>query len=156
MKFAEFNFDDWDTVECNIGLRFSKSDVLALLGALQFPERFVCTQRTTCSGLEGLCILLKRLAFPCRYSDMVSRFGRNSTELCLIFNSVLNFVYNRHNHRLRSWDQPFLSPEMLGIYADAVHEKGAPLHNCFGFVDGTLRKIARPKRNQRAVYNGHK
>ena len=42
-KFAEFNFDDWDTVECNIELRFSKPDVLALLGALQYPEKFVCT-----------------------------------------------------------------------------------------------------------------
>ena len=45
---------------------------------------------------------------------------------------------------------------MLGIYAEAVHDKGAALQNCFGFVDGTLRRIARPKRNQRVTYNGHK
>ena len=50
---------------------------------LQIPEKIVCQQRTTCSGMEGLCILLKRLAYPCRYTDMVSRFGRNPTELNL-------------------------------------------------------------------------
>ena len=154
-KFPDFNFDDWDNTECNTELRFAKSDVLVLLDALDFPEKFVCSQRTTCTGLEGRCILLKRLAFPCRYTDLASRFGRNPTELCLIFNQVLDFVYERHSHRLRSWDQPFLSPEMLGIYAEAVHDKGAALQNCFGFVNGTLRRIARPKRNPRVMYNGH-
>ena len=69
--------------------------------------KFVCSQRTVCSKLEGLCILLKRLAFPCRYIDMVSRFERNPTELCLIFNTVLEFVYSSHYHRLESWNQPF-------------------------------------------------
>ena len=27
---------------------------------------------------------------------------------------------------------------------------------CFGFIDGTVRPICRPKQNQRIVYNGHK
>lgn len=36
--------------------------------------------------IEGLCILLKRLAFLCRYADIVLRFGRNPIELSLIFN----------------------------------------------------------------------
>lgn len=33
---------------------------------------------------------------------------------------------------------------------------GAPLGNCFGFVDGTVRPISRLDENQRIVYNGHK
>ena len=32
--------------------------------------------------------------------------------------------------------------------ADAVANKGAPLQNCFGFIDGTVRAIARPDTNQ--------
>ena len=59
-------------------------------------------------------------------------------------------------HRLASWDQPFLSPQLLKHCADAVHNKGAPLENCFGFIDGTVRPIARPKYYQRVTYNGHK
>ena len=155
-KFEKFNFDDWDDTECRTELRFNKADIFLLLEVLRFPDKFVCSQRTVCSKLEGLCILLKRLAFPCRYTDMVSRFGRNPTELCLIFNTVLDFVYSSHRHRLESWNQPFLLPQVLERYAQTIHDRGAPLRNCFGFVDGTLCEIARPKNNQRIVYNGHK
>ena len=134
-------------IECRAGLRFGKADVFLLLEVLRFPDKFVCSQKTVCSKLEGLCILLKRLAFPCRYIDMVSRFGRNPTELCLIFNTVLEFVYSSHHHRLESWNQPFLLPQVLERYAQIIHNRGAPLQNCFVF-DGTLCRIARPQNNQ--------
>ena len=49
-----------------------------------------------------------------------------------------------------------MSPENLQLYANAIHNKGAALDNCWGFVDGTVRPICRPKRNQRDVFNGHK
>ena len=155
-KYDKFDLDGWDDAECKVELRFDKSDLPVLLRTLRFPDRFVCSQRTVCSGMEGLCILLKRLSFPCRYSDMALRFGRNPTELCLIFNHVLDFVYRTHQHRLNSWNQPFLNPRALDHYAQSIHSRGAPLENCFGFVDGSLCKIARPKNNQREVYNGHK
>ena len=87
---------------------------------------------------------------------MVARFGRNPTELCLIFNTVLDIVYATHHYRLESWEQPFLSPDQLHNYAQAIHNRGAPLQNCFGFIDGTVHRIARPKCNQRVMYNGHK
>ena len=101
-------------------------------------------------------IFLKRLANPCRYTDMVYRFGRSPSELCLIFNNVLDIVYATHHHRLDAWDQPFLLPDQLHNYAQAVHQRGAPLQNCFGFIDRTIRKIAQPKYLQRVIYNGHK
>ena len=40
-----------------------------------------------------------------------------------------------------------LAPGQLQIYADTIHAKGAPLDSCFDFVDGTVRRIARPKHN---------
>ena len=49
-----------------------------------------------------------------------------------------------------------VAPGQLQIYADTINAKGAPLDSCFGVVDGTVRRIARPKNNQRQVYNGHK
>ena len=99
-------------------------------------------------------MLLKR---PCRYTDMVPRLGTNPTELCLIFNEILDLIYTNHCHRLRYWDRnPFLQPDQLLGYADASHLQGSPLKNCFGFVDGTVRSKARPTKNQSIVYNGHK
>ena len=155
-KFELFDLDSWDDEECKIELRFAKSDVALLKRLLGIPDKITCQQGSICSGIEGLCIFLKRLAYPCRYPDMAIRFGRNLTEICLIFNEVLDLVYDAHHHRLESWNQPFLSPELLQNCADAVHDKGAPLENCFGFIDGTVRPIARPKYYQRQMYNGHK
>lgn len=155
-KFPTFDFDSWDDTECKTELRFAKKDLPDLLSALDIPDKIVCSQGTTCSGLEGLCIVLKRLAFPCRYTDLVSRFGRNPTEICLIFNEVLDRIYTNHRHRLEDWQQPLLSQQKLQDYATAIHQRGAPLTNCFGFVDGTLRPLSRPSDNQRLLYNGHK
>ena len=121
LKFNRFDLDAWDDSECYTELRFRKKYLPALLSNLRIPEKIVWSQRTTCSGLEALCILLKRLAFPCRYTDMATRFGRNPTELCLIFNTMLNVLYTTHHHRLSSWEQPFLSPENLASYAAAIH-----------------------------------
>ena len=79
---------------------------------------------------------------------MTPMFGRNPTELCLIYNTIINLIYENHNHRLGNWSQPMLAPQQLQLYADAVHDNGAPLGSCFGFVDGTVYQKARPKNNQ--------
>jgi len=156
-KFSKFDFDDVSEEECRIEFRFAKKDLNDLKRCLQIPDRIVCIQRTVCDGMEALCIFLKRLAYPCRYTDMVHRFGRNPSELCLIFNEVLDMVYSNHVHRLGDWDRnPFLQPHELHRYAEVIHDRGAPLQNCFGFIDGTIRPIARPKIHQRLMYNGHK
>ena len=151
-----FDFENLDPHECKAEFRFEKHDLPLLKQSLRIPDRFVCPQGTVCSGMEGLCILLKRLNYPCRYSDMIHSFARPVPELCMITNTVLDWVYTTHGYRLTSWNQPFLSRECLESYAIAIARKGAPLGNCFGFVDGTVRQICRPGKNQRVVYNGHK
>ena len=72
--------------------RVEKDDILRLAEALRLPGRFRCSQGTLYSGLEGLCILLKRLASPCRYYEMIYRFASPVPELCLIYNTVLRWV----------------------------------------------------------------
>ena len=37
-----------------------------------------------------------------------------------------------------------------------VYDKGTPLDNLWGFVDGTVGAISRPGIHQRVLYNGHK
>ena len=110
-KFEKFDENVWSDTECKTELRFAKDDLDLLFECLEIPQKITCQQRTICNGKEGLYILLKRLAYPCRYTDMVPRFGRNPTELCLIFNEVLDHVYATHHHRLQSWNQPFLQED---------------------------------------------
>ena len=57
---------------------------------------------------------------------------------------------------MTQWNHAILNPAALQTYADAIHNRGAPLDNCLGFIDGTVRPICRPKQDQRMVYNGHK
>ena len=56
----------------------------------------------------------------------------------------------------RSMECNFLQLPYLQRYKDALVEKGTPLHNCFGFVDGTVARIFIPVFNKRMVYKGHK
>ena len=74
----------------------------------------------------------------------------------MITNTVEDFIYENHHHRVTNWNRSLLSPVKLQEYADAVTKKGSPLRNCFGFIDGALRPISRPGENQKVVYNGHK
>ena len=49
-----------------------------------------------------------------------------------------------------------MSPPLFQTYADAVSAQAAPLNNCFGFIDGTVRPICRPVEFKEVVNNGHK
>jgi hypothetical protein len=74
----------------------------------------------------------------------------------MVTKKVINHLYETHGHRLTQWNHTILHPQALEQYAEAIHNKGAALQNCFGFIDGTVRPISRPRENQRVVYNGHK
>ena len=133
-----------------------KNDILGLFEFLQLSESASCYQKSRCDCIEALCILLKIFSYPYRYKDMVPLFGSKLTELCLIFNETLHYVYQRHHHhKLESWNSIFLQPPYLQRYA-ASAGKYSPLYNCFGFVNGTVARICRPVLNERVVYDGHK
>ena len=155
-EYEEFNLENICEAECKTEFRFERGDIERLADVLQLPPTFECPQGSVCDRTEGLCILLRRLAYPCRYSDMVSRFARPVPVLCMISNIVLNYIYDLHHRRITAWNQAILNPHALQQYADAVSDKGAALNNCFGFVDGTVRPICRPGEHQRMVYNRHK
>lgn len=62
-------------------------------------------------------------------------------------------IYSRFKHLLEDLNQSWLDPV---AFSTSVHQAGAPLQNCWGFIDGTARPVARPIRNQRIIYSGHK
>ena len=82
-KYERYNIDSWEDEECWTELRFGKKHLESLRSNLQIPDEIVSSQRTVCDGMEGMCILLKRLAYPCRYTDMVPRFGRTQLNFAL-------------------------------------------------------------------------
>ena len=68
---------------------------------------------------------------------------------------VQSWIYERWKHLLY-FDEKCLTPQKLEQYAAAIRQRDAPIQNCWEFIDGTLRKIARPIYQQEAVYNGWK
>ena len=155
--YPHFDLQNLTEDECVAEFRLRKTGIPRLSQALRIPDVIICHQGTICEGTEGLCMLLKRLCYPCRYSDMVHLFARPVPVLCMITNQVLDYIYQAHSHRILQWNHQQLSQANLERFAEVVHRKGAPLNNCFAFVDGTVRPICRPGTvNQRLLYNEHK
>ena len=126
-NYDRLDLNDMNDSECLAEFRVKKRDLPILAEALQIPDSFTCSQRSVVSGMEGLCILLRRLAYPCRYSDIIPRFGLPVPVLSMVCNDVLDFVYETHGHRITQWNPTVLSPADLQIYSDAVAAKGAAL-----------------------------
>ena len=101
-------------------------------------------------------MVLSRLAYPCRYFDMIPRFGKAVPQLSMIFNLTMDFIDGNWGHLLRNTNQPWLSPGNLMLFANAIHMRGAALDNVWGFINGTVRACCRPQVAQRLLYNGHK
>ena len=120
-NYEEFSPDNFSEEECITEFRVEKNDLPVLADSHGIPPVFRCSQRSVFAGMEGLCMLLKRLAYPCRYSDMIPRFGRPVPEMSMITNVVLDWIYNEHGHHLTDFNQPFLSRAFLRTYADAIH-----------------------------------
>ena len=155
-RYEKFDLDTLTDAECKSEFRFLKHDIYTLLEVLNPPEKIVCENRFYVYSDEALCMLLRRFAYPCRYEDLVPRFGRAVPQISMVVNEMISLIFARHGHLLTDFNQPWLSPANLVTFADAVYRKGAALENCWGFVDGTVRPVCRPGVHQRVLYNGHK
>ena len=119
-SYAPFDLEELDESESFAEFRFGKRDIRILKEVLLIPDTITCSQRSVCDGLEGLCMLLKRLSYPCRYGDMVHRFAKPVPVLSMITNQMIDFVYNVHGNRVLNWNHEVLSPVNLQTYVDAV------------------------------------
>ena len=154
--YAKFDLDEMTESESLAEFRFRKSDILSLAEVLDIPETIRCDQRSICGGIVGLCMLLRRLPYPCRYRDMIQRLTKPVPLFSMVTNILIDHIYAIHGRRFTQWNRGILSPDHLEMYAAGITSRGSPLYNCFGFIDGTVRPIARPGENQRIVYNRHK
>ena len=148
-NYDRFDLDNWTDDECKTDLRFYKSDVYRLANMLNISEQIKAPNRSTFDGIEALCVFLKRGSYPCSHSDLLPLFGRSVPELSMMPILIQNHIYANYRNPLHEFNQQWLSPAALQEYGTSVHEKGAPLQNCFGFIDGTVRPLCRPGEHQR-------
>lgn len=91
--------------------------------------------------------MLRRLAYPNRLVDLRGIFGKSAPDLSQIFNKMIEIVFANFKDLLTSFDHFWLDGNHLQLYADATKDKGSPLQNCVGFIDGKFTiKIEDPQK----------
>lgn len=87
--------EDLDDETCAGPYRFTKAQLKELVQAFGFPEKTSGRCRVSWSGMEGLLVLLQRMAFPDRLSTLAEDFGRFKAAISVIFNTTLNWLVGR-------------------------------------------------------------
>jgi len=79
--YERFDLDSMNDDECKAEFRFLKDDIYTLYETIDFPQEIECCNGFKVQGILGLCVLLKRFAYPCRYLDVMPRFGLSIPQL---------------------------------------------------------------------------
>ena len=124
--YSPFNLDEMTESECLSEFRFRKRDIPILTDVLGIPETIWCEQGSTCDGLEGLYMVLRRLSFPCRYADIIPRFAKPVPVISMVTNTVLDIMHPAHSSRITRWNHDILDPDQMEMYAAAITSRGAP------------------------------
>ncbi len=136
-KYDQFDLDNFSNSQCRMLFRFDKDDMVELSELLCLPS-YTSHTNLSWTPLEGTAMLLRHLSYPGRLADLAPYFSRSPSECSLIFNSMLADIHHRHSHHVSVLNQPWMDHER---YAAVIRNKGAPVSNVFGFIDGTLRHI---------------
>jgi hypothetical protein len=142
----EFSLDRFTTDQCSSLFRFTPEEIMRLLKCFKIPNNcklrdgqkftgkrsflscFVFSFRKIFkilnfvshyyTGLEGICILLRRLAYPNRLSDLEESFKRNYRVISKIFNWMLFRIYHSHGHVISELDRPWVTKPKLLEFAN--------------------------------------
>ena len=108
--YGAFDLNEFDDSECLAEFRFYRNELPLLLEALQLPQSFNCHHGTICDGVEALCIRLRRFAYPCRYSDLIPRFGRSGSGAEYDFQPHDRYILSRTQSQNNSVEQYTAEP----------------------------------------------
>ncbi len=151
--FERFDMDKYNDAQYKALFRFEKDALVDLCELMALPNEYIGQNGISWTPMEGTCMLLRCLCYPGCLVDLQPYFGRSPQDCSIIVNNMLSDVHHRFSHLLSSVDQPWMDYE---AYCSAVMEKGSPVDNVFGFIDGTLCHICRPGHKQKEMFSGHK
>ena len=80
--------------------RFDKNHLERLRRALRIPDLVKTEERDRASGVEALCIILRRMVYPNRLFETAKLLKRSESSLSRIFNHTVIFLYKEHRHLL--------------------------------------------------------
>ncbi|KAL1943754.1 hypothetical protein VTO73DRAFT_4199 [Trametes versicolor] len=142
--------------DCLWRFRFTADELIELASVLRLPPVIITRSRYRTTRLEALALTCARLAHSGDLFDLVKDYDRSESAISEIFNHTVRAIDDTWAHLLDFDSNRLLSPQQLASYAASIRDAGAPTSTVWGFIDCTIRRIARPSRFQRAAYNGYK
>ena len=160
----QLRLQDISNSECIDNCRMRRDNLQHMFGVL-WPkmrlhleghlESIRCANRYTVCYETGFLVLLYRYSRPRRLSpDMETIFGMRRSKLSAIIQTFSLALYHVSMPYL---SDPSIWHQRMPYYSELIKRKtGNVIDTLWGFIDGTIRKTARPIHNQRTVYTRFK
>lgn len=109
------------------------------------------------SSDDAQYIVLRLLAYPCRYCDITSKFGRSVFDHSLTFNQLMIFFFHvRFSHLFSAREQTFFSSENLINLQMLFRIKKLHLTIHWKVSGGTVRACWRSDKSWKVFYDKHR
>jgi hypothetical protein len=129
--------------------RFTKQDIKQIVKLLYLPTEIKTPSQHCLTGHEAFFLLLVKLAWLQWNKTPPLFYGHSTTTISEATNLILMYIYRHWDFLLDDFASPLskdhLSLEQLALFAKKISNKVAPLPQCWGFIDCTIRQICCPK-----------
>jgi hypothetical protein len=149
-----FNFESKADYWIDENLRLPRQDIDRVRVLFGIPDVVHTVNRDRIPGFWAFCMLLYKLSWPRRMSDLRDEFGGTKQRCSRIVNHVAVLLFQRFNPKLSSLDRGRYTDDYLLHLCSAGYAKNGIMDNIWGFIDATIRPCCRPVRFQKVVYNG--
>ena len=114
-----------------------------------------CHNRYNTHFETGMIVLLYRMSGPRHlHPDMEHALKMKKLKLSSV---ICTFSTSLHQFAIPNLNHAMLWPNRMPYYAMLIQQKTEGLMDCiWGFIDGTIRRTARPLYHQQSIYTGFK
>lgn len=151
----DFNPDNYTERSFKEEFLFTKRQMQRNIDFLRLPDHMRTYVGDSFTAMEAICMVTYRISFPTKLTRMSRVFNRDPGAISRICSYTVRWII-RHWRQLLTWDAIRLTPAKLGGFASCIGAFEFASPDVFGFIDGTVRAIARPTINQESMFNGHK
>jgi hypothetical protein len=150
---SRLNLSTLTANDCLTRFRFTLGEIQRIRRALHLPPQWMSHGLLLQTDL-ALALLLRRLVWPVRLVDIAVEFGIDHTYCSRIVNDLACHLAEVYQQHFTFW--PGVTTARMVLCANAITNAFPAVVDVWGFIDGTTRPIARPIRDQRDHYSGHK
>ena len=141
---------------CNMPSSMTASEIYKMIEALEIPDVFVTWTHSKFSMVEAFCLLCAQLHSAGDLYALLMLYDWAQSTISEVVNELVEYLDEKWEHLLGCDSDHLLHPSQLLIYANSIHQRGAPTKSVFSFIDCTIQCICHPTWFQCMAYNGHK